>query len=106
MNSLGAGGAESPYLINAANALVFALSMPFIMSMQNSLLTTQSAIPSGIPVCLWWSDCQSHWYELDIAVGCGWLSDIFVSHERLETLQSNEDLTEDIGLHCIRTIAT
>lgn len=28
MNSLGAGGAESPFLINAANALVFALSMP------------------------------------------------------------------------------
>lgn len=27
MNSLGAGGAESPYLINAANALVFGLSM-------------------------------------------------------------------------------
>lgn len=26
MNSLGAGGAESPYLINAANALVFGLS--------------------------------------------------------------------------------
>lgn len=29
MNSLGAGGAESPYLINAANALVFGLSMLF-----------------------------------------------------------------------------
>jgi len=28
MNSLGAGGAESPFLINAANALVFGLSMP------------------------------------------------------------------------------
>lgn len=27
MNSLGAGGAESPFLINAANALVFGLSM-------------------------------------------------------------------------------
>lgn len=27
MNSLGAGGAESPLLINAANALVFGLSM-------------------------------------------------------------------------------
>jgi hypothetical protein len=27
MNSLGAGGAQSPYLINAANALVFGLSM-------------------------------------------------------------------------------
>lgn len=26
MNSLGAGGAQSPYLINAANALVFGLS--------------------------------------------------------------------------------
>lgn len=26
MSSLGAGGAESPFLINAANALVFALS--------------------------------------------------------------------------------
>jgi hypothetical protein len=29
MNSLGAGGAESPYLINAANALVFGLSRSF-----------------------------------------------------------------------------
>lgn len=29
MNSLGAGGAESPFLINAANSLVFSLSMPF-----------------------------------------------------------------------------
>lgn len=29
MNSLGAGGAESPFLINAANALVFGLSMSF-----------------------------------------------------------------------------
>jgi hypothetical protein len=29
MNSLGAGGAESPFLINAANALVFGLSMTF-----------------------------------------------------------------------------
>jgi hypothetical protein len=27
MNSLGAGGAQSPFLINAANALVFGLSM-------------------------------------------------------------------------------
>lgn len=27
MSSLGAGGAESPFLINAANALVFGLSM-------------------------------------------------------------------------------
>jgi hypothetical protein len=27
MSSLGAGGAESPFLVNAANALVFALSM-------------------------------------------------------------------------------
>lgn len=27
MNSLGAGGAESPFLVNAANALVFGLSM-------------------------------------------------------------------------------
>lgn len=27
MNALGAGGAESPFLINAANALVFGLSM-------------------------------------------------------------------------------
>lgn len=27
MNSLGAGGAQSPYLVNAANALVFGLSM-------------------------------------------------------------------------------
>lgn len=26
MNSLGAGGAETPYLVNAANALVFGLS--------------------------------------------------------------------------------
>ena len=33
MNSLGAGGAESPYLINAANALVFALSMSFMIAM-------------------------------------------------------------------------
>lgn len=27
MSSLGAGGAESPFLVNAANALVFGLSM-------------------------------------------------------------------------------
>lgn len=27
MNALGAGGAQEPYLINAANALVFGLSM-------------------------------------------------------------------------------
>lgn len=27
MNSLGAGGAQSPFLINAANSLVFGLSM-------------------------------------------------------------------------------
>jgi hypothetical protein len=26
MNSLGAGGAQEPYLVNSANALVFALS--------------------------------------------------------------------------------
>jgi hypothetical protein len=32
MNSLGAGGAESPFLINAANALVFGLSMSFVYS--------------------------------------------------------------------------
>lgn len=29
MSSLGAGGAESPFLVNAANALVFGLSMFF-----------------------------------------------------------------------------
>ena len=29
MNSLGAGGAETPYLVNAANALVFGLSGSF-----------------------------------------------------------------------------
>jgi hypothetical protein len=28
MSSLGAGGAESPFLVNAANALVFGLSKP------------------------------------------------------------------------------
>lgn len=27
MNSLGAGGAEKPFLVNAANALVFGISM-------------------------------------------------------------------------------
>ncbi len=27
MNLLGAGGAETPFLVNAANALVFAISM-------------------------------------------------------------------------------
>ena len=27
MNSLGAGGAQKPFLVNAANALVFGLSM-------------------------------------------------------------------------------
>jgi hypothetical protein len=27
MNALGAGGAQSPFLVNAANALVFGLSM-------------------------------------------------------------------------------
>lgn len=31
MSSLGAGGAESPFLVNAANALVFCLSMFIIM---------------------------------------------------------------------------
>jgi len=30
MNSLGAGGAQSPFLINAANALVFGLSKIFL----------------------------------------------------------------------------
>jgi hypothetical protein len=32
MNALGAGGAQSPFLVNAANALVFGLSMlrPFL----------------------------------------------------------------------------
>lgn len=29
MGSLGAGGAQSPFLVNAANSLVFGLSMPF-----------------------------------------------------------------------------
>jgi hypothetical protein len=30
MNSLGAGGAQEPYLVNSANALVFALSTTYI----------------------------------------------------------------------------
>ena len=29
MSALGAGGAQSPFLVNAANSLVFGLSMPF-----------------------------------------------------------------------------
>ena len=48
MNSLGAGGAQSPFLVNAANALVFGLSMlllpfPFIKLAGDLLMHVQWA---------------------------------------------------------------
>jgi hypothetical protein len=53
MNSLGAGGAQSPFLINAANALVFGLSM----LSRDCFKFYTDGLDSGLFVSVWWSDC-------------------------------------------------
>ena len=62
MSSLGAGGAQSPFLVNAANALVFGLSC-VLFSDAKEVLT---GVSSGNILFAWWSYCKSHWFKLDL----------------------------------------
>jgi hypothetical protein len=78
MNSLGAGGAESPFLINAANALVFGLSMPFGLLWISKTNTHNYDLTSGVPMSFWWPDRKSHWHELDPFARCSRISGLFV----------------------------
>ncbi|TVY33763.1 UNC93-like protein [Lachnellula occidentalis] len=55
MSSLGAGGAQSPFLVNAANSLVF----------------------GGISVLARWADLKQNWPELDSLSWCGRISGLF-----------------------------
>jgi hypothetical protein len=76
MNSLGAGGAQSPFLINAANALVFGLSMwAYDITDQNF---DANSLGSGLFVSFWRSNCQSDWFELDFDARCCWIPVILV----------------------------
>jgi hypothetical protein len=76
MNALGAGGAQEPFLINAANALVFGLSMLILLYMRNTRLA--DLFYSGLFVSFWWSNCQSHWIEMDFDAWCCWISIVLV----------------------------
>jgi hypothetical protein len=60
MNSLGAGGAQSPFLINAANALVFGLSMELPFLGFNCVVLT---------ICFQWASCVFSVVPLLIELG-------------------------------------
>lgn len=98
MNSLGAGGAQSPFLINAANALVFGLSMCFQCLYMENLGANMCY--SGTFVSIRWSYCEPNWLELDSDAGCCWVPCVFVCAPFMSCdCYSNEVL----GLLCIQT---
>lgn len=81
MNSLGAAGAEQPFLINAANALVFALSRWIVE--REFIQYPAKDVSSGLPLSVWRTDCQSYWLEMDAGAQHAGISDLFVCFTRL-----------------------
>jgi hypothetical protein len=80
-NALGAGGAQSPFLVNAANALVFGLSMLRLTFFQ--LYADKYANKySGLFMLPWWPNCQQDWAALYPVTWCCWIPDIFVCVSR------------------------
>lgn len=86
MNALGAGGAQEPFLINAANALVFGLSMWYftVIILKISIGICTNLLPSGDFVSVRWPHRQSDWLKMDPdARRCG-ISVVFVRIIRTE----------------------
>ena len=80
MNALGAGGAQEPFLINAANALVFGLSMRCLaaITLKISIGLCANLLVSGDFVSVRWPYRQPDWLKMDPdARRCG-VSVVFV----------------------------
>jgi hypothetical protein len=108
MNSLGAGGAQSPFLINAANALVFGLSMWLLSCCSKKLLQLRCTDFSSIVgfLCLFGGPIANriglNWTLMLGAVGYPIYSWVLKLNENVDWLAW---LTYSLGLLCIRITA-